>query len=167
VVRNMFMLLLGGFVLASAPPEEEGLVRVDEVELKKVEFKDGRLRAGEERSVWRFRLTPRGTLIYVSGGGWSGWYLNYDHKGKDRRVGLVPEPGPGCYWRWTEGARQGHKQGPSGPGGPYYTIPCRATPVNGPLKGWSLAADGTDVVLAESPKKELDFTASINGPYSE
>ena len=38
--------------------------------------------------------------------------------------------------------------------------------MNGPLKCWSLTIDRADLVLAESAKKELRFTASINGPYS-
>ncbi len=168
MLRKLIALLVGGAVVASTTAAEKGLYRLEVVELEKVELKNGRLRPGDDHSNWRFRKTPRGTLISVSGGGWSGWYLSYDHKGKDRRVGLVPEPGPGCYWQWTEGPRKESrfKQGPAGPGGPYYTIPCRATPANGPLKGWSLTADGADLILAESPKKEYRFTASINGPYS-
>jgi hypothetical protein len=105
----------------------------------------------------------------VAEGGWRGWFLNYDHRGKDRRVGLVPEPGPGCFWDWTEGPKKESPfpQGPSGPGGPAFTISCRARPANGSLKGWSLTVEGTDLVLARSPRKELRFMASIDGPYSD
>jgi len=180
MLRKLMALLVGGAVLASvtAAPRERDLVRREVVDLEGVVVKDGWLRVGgveSDRSHWRFRKTPRGTLIYVSGtresAGWSGWFLNYDHRGKDRRVGLVPEPGPGCYWSWTEGPRKmtlaGRYRGPSGLEGPVYEIPCRARPANGPLRGWSLTAGGADVVLARSPAKEFRFTASIddrNGP---
>jgi len=87
---------------------DENLVRREAVTLFQVGVSDGELRAGPDRgSAWRPVATPRGVLIVFLGGerngAYTGWYLNYDHKGKDARVMLVAEPGPGCYWRWSEG----------------------------------------------------------------
>jgi len=166
---ELMALLLGGAVVASGPPTFRDLERREGVRVERMVVENGGLRARKEDrngvlripgdvSYWDFRKTPRGTLIYASSGGWKGWYLNYDHKGKDRRVGLVPEPGPGCYWRWTEGRWK--EEEPRGEG-PVYTIPCRAKAANGPLKGWSLTAGGADVVLAKSPPTEFCFRADV------
>ena len=107
-----------------------------------------------------FRKTPRGVLIYLAGGeragAWGGWYLNYDHRAKDPRVGLVPEPGPGCYWTWSEGAWK-KNLGCFG-----YTFPCTARPANGPMRGWSLTLDGDKLVLAERAAAEVSFTGTID-----
>jgi hypothetical protein len=162
MLRKLLAMLLSGAVVASATADPKDMRRREGVNLKGVVVENGRLRVGKDVSDWNFKKTRRGTLIYVASGGWRGWYLNYDHKGKDRRIGLVPEPGPGCYWQWTEGPwkKSPFPEGGSGPGGPAYTIPCRARPVNGPLKGWSLTAGESNVVLAKSPK-EFQFTASV------
>jgi hypothetical protein len=173
MLRKLMALLLGGVVITSAPAGPKDRTIHQPVEFDGVAVQNGRLRkmahpepggegqaAAAGSSRWRLRRTPRGTLIYLAEGAWGGWYLNYDHRGKDRRVALVPEPGPGCYWRWTEGPWEKNKGfGPSGPGGPEYTIACRARPANGPFKGWSLAADRAGVVLARSPSAELRFMA--------
>jgi len=153
------------------------------VELDHVEVENGRLRVLTAKdppwsagfSEWEFEKTPLGTQIYLSTwrerSGKRGLYLSYDHQGKERRVSLVREPGPGCYWEWTEGPRVEGRfldvLGPTGPGGPYFTIPCQAKPANGPFKGWSLTSEGADLVLAKSPKNQFTFTANINGPYSK
>jgi len=106
-------------------------------------------------SVWQIRNTPQGTLIYLAGkkdetDGWSGWYLNYDHKGTDGRLGLVPEPGPGCYWTWKEGGRQ--RRGIEG-----YDFDCNAVPRNGPMRGWRLAVKGDQLLLTNEDVQQVPF----------
>jgi hypothetical protein len=111
-------------------------------------------------SVWGIRETPRGTLIVLLGNreekdGWSGWYLNYDHKGTDGRLGLVPEPGPGCYWKWKEGGWR--KSGIEG-----YDFDCTARPLNGPLRGWRLTTSGDQLLLANEAAEEVPFRGWVD-----
>jgi hypothetical protein len=160
MIRFLIAILFCSWIVPTlAAPEN--LKRVEGVYLDKVAVVNGELKAGKERgSGWLFRKTPRGTLIYLAGGeragAWNGWYLNYDHKGKDSRVGLVPEPGPGCYWTWSEGAWK------KNPGGFGYTFPCSARPMNGPLRGRSLSVDGTNLVLTDNPLNEIHFKGTID-----
>ncbi len=157
--RIGFVCFLGCGAATLAAGHED-LVRSEVVSFEGASVVSGEVRAGDGGSGWKFRQTPRGVLIYLVGsersGAWGGWYLNYDHRGKDRRVGLVPEPGPGCYWTWSEGARKKNV------GGFGYTIPCTARPANGPLRGWSLTLDGGKPVLAREPATEARFIASID-----
>jgi hypothetical protein len=149
----MIRILMAGVVgcWAAAADDREDLVRKDDVTLARVAVVHGSLRVGKgerDMSVWRFRKTPRGVLIYLApgerSGGWGGWYLNYDHRGKDRRLGLVPRPGRGCYWTWSEGPWRRNV------GGFGYTFPCTARAANGPLRGWSLAFEGARLVLGRT-----------------
>jgi hypothetical protein len=148
-------------LVAGVVPAQENLKRLDVFSLGKVGLVNGELRAGADRVTgWKLRKTPHGVLIYSAGGekigAWGGWYLNYDHKGKDSRVGLVPDPGPGCYWIWSEGARKKNV------GGFGYTFPCTAQPAHGPMRGWSLTFDAKKLVLAKQPKLEVSFTGTID-----
>src|SRR5437879_1093401 len=101
----MYRLIIAGFVCCGAVASAaalEKLKRIEGVYLGKVGVVNGAVVAGKDRgSGWRFRKTDQGVLIYLGGGeragAWGGWYLNYDHKGKDPKLGLVPAPGPGCY----------------------------------------------------------------------
>jgi hypothetical protein len=156
-----FVLAAACVLAATAGRDPENLKRMEGVYLDKVGVEGGQLRAGKDRgSGWLFKTTPRGTLIYLApgerAGAWGGWYLNYDQRGKDRRVGLVPQPGPGCYWTWHEGPWKKNR------GGYGYTFPCTARPANGPLRGRSLALDGGKLVLADKPAAEITFTGSID-----
>src|SRR2546430_2208784 len=133
MTRGMFALGLT-CLLAPAVSAQERLVRREGVTLTRVGVHNGELRAGPDRgSAWRPVATPKGTLIVFQGGerngGYTGWYLNYDHRGKDVCVMLTAEPGPGCYWTWSEGSQEKNV------GGFGYTFPCRARPANGPLRG--------------------------------
>jgi hypothetical protein len=151
-----------GCCVACAAGARENMRRSDVVSLPRVAVVGGALRAVKDgASGWKFRKTPRGVLIYVAhgerAGAWGGWYLNYDHKGKDPVVGLVPVPGPGCYWTWSEGAWR--KNSPSGFG---YTFECTARPVNGPLRGRSLTLDSGKLVLSPRTPAELTFEGSVD-----
>jgi hypothetical protein len=160
----MFRVMVAGVLCCGALPAlagAENLKRNEGVALEGVGVVNGELRVVKERaSGWRFRTTPRGVLIYLAAGekigAWGGWYLNYDHRGKDPRVGLVSEPGPGCYWTWSEGGWKKNR------GGYGYTFPCTARPANGPLRGWSLTFDGAKLVLAKEPAAPVTFTGSID-----
>ena len=44
---------------------------------------------------------------------YDGWWLNYDHLGKDPLLGLVAEPGPGTVWK-AELPRDTHGVGTKG-----------------------------------------------------
>jgi hypothetical protein len=146
-------------VLASAGHARDNLKRIEGVSLAGVGVAGGALReGGKGGSRWMFRQTRRGTLIYLAGGGWGGWYLNYDHRGKDARVGLVPEPGPGCYWSWEE-REEARKKNSDNRG---YSFPCVARPANGPMKGWSLALEGGKLILAKEPAAEVTFRAAYD-----
>jgi hypothetical protein len=139
----------------------ENLKRLEGVHLDGVAAVGGELKAGKEQgSGWLFRKTPQGVLIFLSpgerAGAWGGWYLNYDQRGKDPRVGLVPQVGPGCYWTWEEGPRKRNV------GGFGYTFPCTARPANGPLRGWKLTADGDKLTLARDPGGEITFKGEID-----
>jgi hypothetical protein len=56
---------------------------------------------------WYLRDKEKGTLIRLLTASkrdkYSGWYLSYDVKGKDKRVFLTKEPGPGSYWKVSVG----------------------------------------------------------------
>src|SRR5438270_892653 len=148
------VLCCGAVTAAHAQKDRE---RVERGHNGKVGVVNGELRVGKNLgSGWRFRETARGMLILYAGTAraWRGWYLNYDHRGKDPRVGLVPEPGPGCYWNWEEGAWK------KNPNGCSYTVLCTARPANGPMRGWSLTCDGVKLVLAEGASAEVVFTGS-------
>lgn len=158
--RFVIAVIAGCLVVGLARPEN--LKRWEGVSLDRVGVDGGDLKAGKERgSIWLFRKTPQGVLISLApgeqAGAWGGWYLNYDQRGKDPRVGLVPQPGPGCYWTWDEGPWK--KNSPSGFG---YTFPCTARPANGPLRGWSLTADDGKLVLTRNPAKEITFKGAID-----
>jgi hypothetical protein len=160
----MYRAVVAGAVCcwaAGAAHTQENLERREGVHLEQAGVVNGALRAGKGlRSGWLIRKTPQGVLIYLAGGeeagGWSGWYLNYDHRGKDPAVGLVPEPGPGCYWTWTEGAWR------KNPGGFGYTFRCTARPANGPLRGWALTSEGGKLVLAREAAVEVGFRGEID-----
>jgi hypothetical protein len=162
MLERSLAVLLSGCAVALAARDPENLKRSDVVTLDKVVIAGGEPRAGDGASGWKLRTTPQGVLIPLApgerAGAWGGWYLNYDHKGTDPRVGLVPEPGPGCYWTWDEGPRK-RKRDIDGFG---YTIPCTARPAHGPLRGWALTLDGRKLVLAKKPAAEAGFTASID-----
>jgi hypothetical protein len=156
-------LCLVAFPPAVRAQKKENLEKRDTLELYGIALGGGELRVkpkGEEawrfRTVWRVRQTPQGTLIYLSqwyhdkNTGWDGWYLNYDHKGKDGRLGLVPEPGPGCYWKWKEGGW--NRQGIEG-----YEFHCTARPLNGPIRGWWLAIKDDKLVLTNEGDQEVRF----------
>jgi hypothetical protein len=159
----MIRVVVAGVLCCGALPAlgaAENLKRLDGVVLEKVGVVNGELRGGGERgSGWLFRKTPRGVLIFLANGegagAWGSWYLNYDHRGKDPRVGLVPEPGPGCYWTWSEGAWR------KNPGGYGYTFPCMARPANGPMQGWSLTLAGAKLALAKGAAAEVTFRGTI------
>lgn len=158
--RFLAVLLLSALAAESPAFDRRDLKRMPGVWLEGVEVAgaDPRAGAGKKRgSGWRFRQTPGGTLIYRPGG-WGVRYLNYDHRGKDPMVGLVPEPGPGCYWTWDE--REEEKKKNSWNNG--YRFPCIARPANGPMKGWSLAIDGGRLVVAKEPAAEVRFWAEYD-----
>lgn len=149
--------VLGCCVVAGRP--RENLERRDDLTLARVGIVHGNLRVGRGPSTWRIRRTPRGVLIYLArgeaAGAWGGWYLNYDHRGNDRVIGLVQRPGPGCYWTWSEGAWE---QINSGFG---YTFPCTARPANGPMRGWSLTLEKSRLVLHQG-KAAVTFEGTID-----
>jgi hypothetical protein len=159
----MFRAVIVGVLccwVAGVAHSQENLQRREDVHLERAGVVNGALRAGKDlRSDWLIRKTERGVLIYLAGreaGAWSGWYLNYDHRGKDPVVRLVPEPGPGCYWTWTEGAWKKNR------GGFGYTFPCTARPANGPMRGWALTSDGGKLVLAREAPAEVRFLGEID-----
>lgn len=120
---------------------------------------DGELRKDEKRaSHWMPRTTKRGTLIYLSAGeqagAWGGWYLNFDHRGKDPRVSLVRQPGPGCYWTWKEGTWHKTRYFDR-----IFTITVR--PANGPMRDWRLAFDGDRLILTKEGDAEVHFQGSV------
>src|SRR5262245_18317722 len=52
---------------------------------------------------WRIGRTSGGVTLQVDESSkYAGWYLNYDHRGKDVAVLLTPELGPGCVWDISE-----------------------------------------------------------------
>jgi hypothetical protein len=162
--RRLFLAVVCLAALATAMNAwgKENLKKRATYELKSIALVGGELilkAAGDDAwrltTSWRVRQTPQGTLIYLEGkhevnDGWSGWYLNYDHKGKDGRLGLVPEPGPGCYWKWKEGGWK--RQGIEG-----YDFDCTARPVYGPMRGWRLALKDDRLVLTNETAEEVPF----------
>jgi hypothetical protein len=89
---------------------------------------------------WRIAPATGGITLQVGGvGKYAGWYLNYDHRGKDATVLLSPEPGPGCVWILSE-VRRGEIVGKAGDG--HQDIWATITAAEGPVEGWYLAAEG-------------------------
>jgi hypothetical protein len=89
---------------------------------------------------WRIARTPGGVTLQVDAPGkYAGWYLNYDHRGKDAALLLTPEPGPGCVWVLAE-VRRGEIVAGGGEG--HQDIWATVTAAEGPMKGWHLAAGG-------------------------
>src|SRR5258708_31873211 len=97
------VLCLAGLTPAASAQRKENLEKRSTYNVKGVALVTGELLVkakGEDawrfQTVWRFRKTPHGTLIYLSQradektAGWDGWYLNYDHKSKAGRARLVP-----------------------------------------------------------------------------
>src|SRR5262245_25605089 len=85
---------------------------------------------------WRIAAAPGGITLEVGGvGKYAGWYLNYDHRGKDVAVLLTPERGPGCVWVLSE-IRRGEisKGGDEGSQDIWATIAA----AEGPMSGWYL-----------------------------
>src|SRR5262249_13468055 len=157
---NRFVVAAVAGCLGVGLAQTENLKRREGVSLGQGGVDGGDLKVGKEQvSGWLFRKTPQGELIYLApgerAGAWGGWYLNYDQRGKDPRVGLVPQPGPGCYWAWEEGPRKRNV------GGYGYTFPCTARPASGPLKGWKLTADGDKLILSRDPLAEITFRGEI------
>jgi hypothetical protein len=62
----------------------------------------------------------------------------------------VPEPGPGCYWKWDEGTWS--RDGIEG-----YRFHCTARPLNGPMQSWRLAIQGDQFVLSDRGVPEVRF----------
>ena len=167
--RRVFLagVCLAALALAANAQGKENLEKRHTYELKGIALVGGELTVKvKEEDAWRFttswriRNTPQGTLIYLEGkneanDGWSGWYLNYDHKGKDGRLGLVPEPGPGCYWKWKEGGWK--RQGIEG-----YDFDCSARPLHGPMGGWRLAIKGDRLVLTGEGEQEVPFRGWVD-----
>jgi hypothetical protein len=147
-------------VLVGVTQAREKLRRMPGGTLPAVAAIDGELRKDEKRaSLWLPRTTARGTLIYLKGGelagAWGGWYLNFDHRGKDARVSLVPEPGPGCYWTWEEGPwRKSRDFG--------RTFAITVRPANGPMRGWLLTMDGDKLILAKETAAEVKFQGYVD-----
>lgn len=147
-------------LLAGASLARENLKRTPGGTLRKVSVIDGELRKDEKGGFHCMpRKTARGTLIYLSpgerAGAWGGWYLNFDHRGKDPRVSLVPQPGPGCYWTWQEGPwRKTRDYGRT------FTITVR--PANGPLRDWQLAFEGDKLILSKDSAAEVHFQGYVD-----
>lgn len=159
MIRALFALGLACLVAPAAAPEQ--LERREAVTLFGAGVSDGELRAGPDRgSAWRPVATPKGVLIVFLGGerngAHAGWYLNYDHRGKDARVMLTAEPGPGCCWNWSEGPRQKRVRDFG------YTFACTARPANGPMRGWALTLDGDKLLLVKESGKEVSFQGTID-----
>jgi len=107
------------------------------VTLFQVGVSDGELRAGPDRgSAWRPVANARGVLIVFLGGerngAYTGWYLNYDHKGKDARVMAGSRARPWLLLEMVRGPREEESRGLRlhlplhGPAGP-----------TAPMRGWS------------------------------
>jgi hypothetical protein len=89
---------------------------------------------------WRIAPAPGGITLRVGGvGKYAGWYLNYDHRGKDVAVLLTPELGPGCVWVLSE-VRRGEIVDRRDEG--HLDIWATITAAEGPMQGWHLAAEG-------------------------
>jgi hypothetical protein len=121
---------------------------------------NGELRAGKHTGThWLVRQTPRGTLVCLDrgerAGAYGGWYLNFDHRGKDTQVGLVPQPGPGCYWSWQEGSW--HKTRDFG-----RTFSITVRPTRGPLAGWSLSLVKKKLMLTRDRTAEIKFQGEVD-----
>jgi hypothetical protein len=136
---------------------QERLVRRAILELDNVALDQGKLIAGKQLIGWQVSQTPRGAVlrIHYGGGAWNGWYLNYDHRGEDPRVGLVPELGSGCYWSWSEGAPGARREWG-------FKIPCTASAKNGPLQGWSLTLSSGRLGLGKSPENPTRFLIYVD-----
>jgi hypothetical protein len=77
---------------------------------------------------------------------WSGWYLAFDPQGKDPKVTLARESGPGTVWQLTRAK-----------GFLSYTL--QAT--RGKYKGWYLDAGKAETVVGKSGKKHTHYEAVL------
>jgi hypothetical protein len=146
------------FASPALAQRKETLRRIPGVELPKFRVQDGVIAPHEYGSPWDYRETKGGMLIFLAkgeqAGEYGGWYLNYDHQGKDPRVLLVPEPTAGCIWSWTEGGRVRKREF-----GYYHQVTVK--PIAGPYAGWMLTGDKTGLLLREG-EATVHFRVNID-----
>jgi hypothetical protein len=138
---------------------KETLVRAPGVELPGFQVQDGVISAHQYGSRWEYRETTGGMLISLArgerAGAYAGWYLNYDHQGKDPRVILVPEPTVGCVWSWAEGPRVRKREF-----GYYHKVTVK--PAAGGYAGWELTSDKKGPLLREQGDPSVQFQVNID-----
>lgn len=146
---SVVVLALAGTLLADKPKPLEERIRRGPLECYAFVVRDGvpvppsQRKAGQDSGeYWSFEGGDDMTSIRLqSPGPWSGWYLQYDHRGTDPRVLLSPVPGFGTNWRCTKyaGRESNHR----------YVFSVRIQAMQGPMAGRVLSVQDSQVKLGD------------------